>query len=176
MGLTIGLLNHLASHLKTKITWGRNAKPSAVSAKSLEIIDNAASNSNNDSLTITSTQRTSSDQARIMFENAEKNGVQTQYNTYKPAGDSVIDVYVSGKSQGLSKQEIISNMEMKISSLGPGTVSRHTANPEVLNVFDISVRSLQNPSGFLNNVQNNPFVSKVLSENGCFHLEIPQNK
>ena len=172
-GGMVAALNHGLQHLKTKINWGANADQSSVSSKSLSIIDQAASASGNSSLTITSTARDPYNQARIMYGNCESD-VKLQYRTYKDPGDKVVDVYVQGKKQGLSRAQIIKNMEKKINELGPTTVSKHIANPKFLNTFDISMPSLSNPKLFLQMLRNDSRVQLILIENSCYHIQIPQ--
>lgn len=57
-------------------------------------------------------------------------------------GDQVIDAYSSLKGRGKSQVEILSVMTGKILSVGPGRVSRHTADLRKINVVDIAPSSI----------------------------------
>ncbi len=155
---------------------GRDShKVSAYSKKVLESIMTASGISK---ITITSTARTANDQARIMFENIERHGVQHQKKLYGSYGDKVIDNYSTLKSSGKSDSEIIVGMSAKITSLGPRNVSRHAGDPKKLNVVDIA------PSGinlalrkkFESTISNESRVSKLITppKDPAYHLEIPQ--
>lgn len=126
--------------------------------------------------TITSTSRKPADQARVMFQNLELLGVASQKALYGPFGDQVIDVFAQGKRAGRSAARIQLAMERKIVELGPGNVSRHAADPKVLNVFDIAPTSIRNPRAFERAARKERGVSKLLTppNDPGFHLEIPQ--
>jgi hypothetical protein len=98
--------------------------------------------------------------------------LQEQRSTYREPGQRVIDVYVANQSR--ARNTVISLMEAKINELGASTVSLHCADSNTLNVFDISIRRLSNPNDFLTNIQRRADVSRVLIENGVYHVEIPQ--
>lgn len=98
----------------------------------------------------------------------------TQKGIYANAGDQVIDVYAAGKKAGKAEADIISEMEAKINELGPSTVSKHLANPEVMNTFDVSIRRLSNPADFKSEMQKRTELHQLLDENGAYHIEINQ--
>jgi hypothetical protein len=128
-------------------------------------------------LTITSTQRSPQDQARVMYDNIMRDGVAKQKALYKPAGQSVIDAYVAAKNAGKSPDDIKAAMVARILEIGPEKVSRHAADPKVLNVFDVSPASVAHQTAFVQAARNDQRVAKVLTpaENDpAFHLEIPQ--
>ncbi|MDP3187904.1 hypothetical protein, partial [Limnobacter sp.] len=77
------------------------------------------------SILITSTARTPADQARIMYENIERYGVEHQKLLYSKYGDQVIDEYSKYKSKKHHKQFIISMMQAKIIALDPSKISNH---------------------------------------------------
>lgn len=127
---------------------------------------------------ITSTARTPEEQARIMFENIERHGVDHQKQLYGNYGDRVIDHYSALKQSGKSRSEIIAGMTAKIYLLGPGKVSRHVGDPSKLNVVDIAPSSIEVPrrAAFEEAVRNDTRVSGFLLPPGdpAYHLEIPQ--
>lgn len=129
-------------------------------------------------VTVTSTARTPSEQARIMYENIERHGADHQKRLYGPDGDQVIDVYSSFKAQGKSQVEIVSVMTGKILSVGASRVSRHAADLRKINVVDIapSSISLALRKKFEVAVRGDPRVSKFLTPPGdpAYHIEIPQ--
>lgn len=118
---------------------------------------------------ITSAGRSVNDQARIMYENIIKHGKQHQLNTYKVPGQKVVNTYDSK----LSREENIANMAKKIQEVGPDSVSKHVSDFSKLNVIDIDKKSLSSVQNFKDAVKSAGFT-KVLDENGCIHIELPQ--
>jgi len=130
------------------------------------------------SILVTSTARTPADQARIMYENIERYGVEHQKLLYSKYGDQVIDEYSKYKSKKHHKQFIISMMQAKIIALDPSKISNHVADPMKLNVIDIAPSSI-NPSLrslFVKAVLGEKRVAKYLGppKDPAYHLEIPQ--
>ena len=159
------------------IVFGPNAKSADVSDFTLTVLRDIMRTANVARLTITSTQRSPQDQARVMFDNIVRDGVAKQKALYKPAGQSVIDAYVAAKGAGKSPDEIRAAMVARIMEIGPEKVSRHAADPKVLNVFDVSPGSVARQAEFVTAARNDQRVAKVLTpaENDpAFHLEIPQ--
>ncbi len=105
-----------------------------------------------------------------MINNINNYGVKHQKNLYNKYGDLVIDEYVKTKS--------IKSTNELILKLGPANVSLHCANPNIINVFDISPSSINNIKKFENYVKINPNVSKYITppNDPGFHLQIPQPK
>lgn len=130
------------------------------------------------SILITSTARTPADQARIMYENIERYGVEHQKLLYSKYGDQVIDEYSKYKSKKHHKQFIISMMQAKIIALDPSKISNHVADPMKLNVIDIAPSSIDPSlrSPFVAAVQGEKRVAKYLGppKDPAYHLEIPQ--
>ncbi len=118
---------------------------------------------------LTSAGRSINDQARIMYENIIKHGKDHQLKTYKLPGQNVINTY----NPNLSKEENIANMAKKIQELGPDNVSKHIADFSELNVVDIDKNSLSSVQNFKDAAKSAGFT-KVLDENGCIHIELPQ--
>lgn len=118
---------------------------------------------------ITSAGRSIDDQARIMYENIIKHGKQHQIDTYKLPGQQVINTY----DPKLSREENIAKMAKKIQEVGPDNVSKHVADYSVLNVIDIDKNTLSSVQNFKDAAKSAGF-SKILDENGCIHIELPQ--
>lgn len=131
--------------------------------------------------TITSASRTAEDQARVMYGNligkGPKQGVKKQKKLYAEPGKAVIAVFENGRRAKLEKEEIIKKMIEKIYELGPSNVSKHISNPKILNVIDISPRTISNKKLFEQTVYQDSRVKKFLNpqhNDPCYHLEIPQ--
>jgi len=162
-----------------KFNFGPNANKSVVSGHSIEVITDILADAGLDGCVITSTSRTPADQARVMFNNIVKHGAAKQKELYAAAGDKVIDVYVVQKKAGKNADQIKSAMEKEILKIGPGKVSRHCADPAVLNVIDIAPSSISKKQLFENAVEvavSNGKVSHFITPptDPAYHLEIPQ--
>ena len=128
---------------------------------------------------ITSGLRTPGDQARIMFNNIRRTGVEAQMRLYGPNGRAVIQVYVD-ETIGMTAQQINENaatiraaMEAEINRLGPGNVSQHCGDPEKISVVDVAYgNSRELGNLFINYVT--PRVSRFIDEphNRCYHIEL----
>jgi len=158
------------------LTFGPRARQETVSDYSRGVLQDILKAAGVDSVTITSTARTPADQARAMFNNIERYGVDSQLALYGNAGDQVIQAYVDGKAAGKSDDEIKADMEDKINELGPTNVSRHTADPGEMNVLDIDPNSVSNRAAFEQAVSEDDRVSTFLMppRDPAYHLEIPQ--
>ncbi|SFI50061.1 hypothetical protein [Halpernia frigidisoli] len=150
---------------------GKTAKESALSEKTKNILREVGEASGTYYIAITSTARTPYDQARIMYDNCKAN-LKEQRTTYKAPGQRVIDVYVNNSSK--SRDAVIKLMEQKINELGPSTVSKHLANPEIVNTFDISYGNLKDKTKFLSEMTKRPELDVILIENNCYHTQINQ--
>ena len=128
------------------------------------------------SVQVSSTSRGPADQARVMFANLENFGVAHQKALYGPSGDRVIDVYARGKRAGRDAAAIRAEMTAEIVRIGPTRVSRHAADPKVLNVFDVAPSSVARKQAFETTVRSEPRVAKFLKPpaDPGYHLEIPQ--
>lgn len=162
------------------ITFGTNANQAVVSNHSKTVLDDILSDAGLSSCRITSTSRTPADQARVMFNNIVEHGVAAQKALYASAGDQVIDAYVLARNQGKSSSEIKEAMKNKILEIGPSRVSRHCADPNVLNVFDVAPSSIAKKAAFeaaVRRAVENGSVSKFLlpPQDPAYHLEIPQS-
>ncbi len=127
---------------------------------------------------ISSTARTPSDQARVMYNNLETEGVEKQHTLYGHGGDQVIDVYVKSKTAGKSRDAIIADMRDKIVAVGPSNVSRHIGDPRIRNVFDVAPSSVANRVAFERAVRAERRIdgrSFFMPPNDPgYHIEIPQ--
>jgi hypothetical protein len=162
------------------ISFGPNANQAVVSVHTLGVLTEILNASGLAACLITSTSRTPADQARIMYNNIVSKGITSQKALYKAPGKAVVDEYVKAKKAGKTGDQIKAAMEAKIRSLGPETVSRHCADPAVLNVVDIAPSSLTDKSAFekaTKAAQTKGSVSKFLTpanNDPAYHLEIPQ--
>jgi RHS repeat-associated protein len=159
------------------LSFGSSANEAVVTDYTRSVLQDLARESGVRSLTITSTQRTPEDQARAMFNNIVSNGIAHQKRLYGPAGDKVIDTYSSTMLKGGTASKIKEAMANRIRSIGPSKVSRHCGDPNILNVIDISPRSISRKTQFINAVNHSGNVSKFLQppSDPAYHLEIPQN-
>lgn len=157
-----------------------SADASVVSERSREIVRGVLEQAGLAACVVTSTVRSPAAQARAMFNNIKASSVARQLALYGPAGDEVIREYQRLQPLGHGRQVIIDAMAHKITSIGPGKVSRHCADPARLNVIDIAPSSIANHGRFmaaLQQAQSAGLISKFLAPiNGdpAFHLEIPQ--
>src|SRR6201993_5314073 len=159
------------------IVFGSNAKSGDLSDFSRSVLSDIMGVAGVTTLTITSTQRSPQDQARVMYANIVRDGVAKQKALYKAPGQAVVDAYAAAKAAGKSPDEIKAAMVDRILELGPETVSRHAADPKVLNVFDVSPASVAHGDAFVAAARADARVSKVLTpanNDPAFHLEIPQ--
>lgn len=158
------------------VVFGPNAKSSDVTPYSLGVLRDVMSAAKVAKVTISSTQRSPADQARVMYNNCETQGVAAQKKLYKEPGQAVIDVYVAGKAASKSPDAIKADMTAKINELGPMNVSHHAADPKVLNVFDVAPSSVANVDSFQKAAKADARVSKFLTppNDPGLHFEIPQ--
>lgn len=105
-----------------------------------------------------------------MLINIKRTGIQTQISLYAPSGDEVILTH----NPNLSDKENIQNMTAKIYEIGPSKVSKHCADPSVINVFDVRSSTLSDVNIFIKDIDTLGY--KCINEpyNGCVHVEIPQ--
>ena len=158
------------------IAFGPNAKSTDVTPYSLGVLRDVMKVANIARLTISSTQRSPADQARVMYNNIEAKGVAAQKLLYKAPGQAVIDVYAAGKAAGKSADAIKAEMTAKIVELGPMNVSHHAADLKLLNVFDVAPSSVPDAQAFQAAAQGDQRVAKFLTppRDPGFHFEIPQ--
>lgn len=166
--------NNGGSHTGTN-TGGANNTSISVSGKiygissyTLNILKNLPNYSGN--IVITSVARTPKEQAAAMLANIKKTGIQEQIRLYASPGDQVILTY----NRNLSDELNINRMTTKIIEVGPSKVSKHCANPSIINVFDVSRSNLSNVSIFINALRLKGAYCIDEPKNNCVHVEIPQ--
>lgn len=158
------------------VNFSKSANKSTVSDYSLSILKDVLSKAGVKSATISSTTRTPTEQATVMYENIKRRGIRNQLSLYKKNGDAVINVYKTLSEKENSKSSIIEAMTKKIKELGPSTVSKHCANPSKINVIDIAPSSISNKAAFLKEAKKDPRISKILDPSDgdpTYHIEIP---
>lgn len=158
------------------IEFASTANPSDVTPYSRQVLEDILRSAGLRSAVISSTSRDPANQARVMFNNLEKYGVEHQKKLYSSAGDQVIDVYARSKAANQTADQIKANMEQKIREIGPTKVSRHASDPRVLNVFDVAPSSIKDKRAFEEAVKADKRVARFLVPPGDpgYHLEIPQ--
>lgn len=162
-----------------------------VSNYTFEVIKMALQASGNNAAVITSTIRTPTEQASIMYGNASKD-LKGQYDLYGTQGDKVLDVFKANKSK--SKDDVIKLMAAKIEELAKTglRVSKHCVTEEIyktINVLDIGVNStLEKNPGFkkkkfteaLTSLKKDGYISTLIDEtskvNSAWHIEVKVNK
>lgn len=162
------------------IKFGPKANKAVVSVHTIGVLAEILLAAGLDTCLITSTSRTPSDQARIMFNNISTKGVASQKALYAAAGRSVVDEYVNAKKAGKTRDQIIAALEAKIRAIGPDKVSHHCADPARLNVVDVAPSSVAKQQSFQNAVRAAMKLGKVSkfltpgNSDPAFHIEIPQ--
>ncbi|MCK6382257.1 MAG: hypothetical protein L6Q54_13540, partial [Leptospiraceae bacterium] len=171
--------NLTVSEFKESVVFGEGANPEHIPDDAMYELSRVAEKSGVKNLIISSTRRDAKDQARVMYNNLESEGVDAQRELYKKADDQVIDVYVAGKKSGESKSEIKSAMEKKISALGPSKVSNHAADPNKVTTFDVAPSSIpaDKRKSFIKAAKANPNIQKVIPppKDPGIHFEIPRH-
>jgi len=149
-----------------------------LSSYSRKVLQDIMKKSGVSKVIITSTARTPAEQARIMYENIVKYGVDDQKKLYGGYGDKVIDVYAEYKDKNKSRSDIITAMQNKIVLLGPGKVSSHVADFKKLNVVDIAPGSMPTISQkrFEKTVETDSRIGRFFKppKDPAYHLEIIQ--
>ena len=140
----------LAGFPDVEVVFGRNAQPEAVGNFFKNLLISAAKSAGEDKMTITSTARQPADQARAMYENISKTGVQAQKKLYGKYGDMVVDAYVEAQNAGRDSAGIQAAMVKRIIEIGPSKVSKHMSSDiDKVQVVDISPRSISNNAAFV---------------------------
>jgi RHS repeat-associated protein len=168
-----------------------------ISDYSVGIVNDAMIAIGDTEIGISSGSRTPEQQAAIMYHNLETGSVQGEKDTYGPAGDRVIDVYVRAKNEKKTiftacdamttvpangPKEIKQKMLEQIMKEGPGNVSNHTVNdPRALNVFDIRPSTVSDPQKMHSILIGDSRVKQVWSpvnkkSEKAIHVEINQPK
>lgn len=161
------------------ISYGQRAR--RLRKYSLDVLRDIMRAAGIDFLIVSSTARLDSDQARIMYDNIVHRGISDQKKLYGPNGDAVIDVFIVCREKKMTREQTIAAMLAKIRELGPENVSKHCANPDVLEVFDVSPASIveEKRAAFEAAARADSRVTKFLGPSNhdpAFHLEIRQPK
>lgn len=122
---------------------------------------------------ITSAGRSVNDQARIMYDNIAKNKNGIEAGKDEQKGIYIVHEVIDVVDPKLSREENIAKMAKKIQEVGPDKVSKHIADFSALNVIDIDKNTLSSVQNFKDAAKSAGF-SKILDENGCIHIELPQ--
>lgn len=131
--------------------------------------------SGNPECVITSTTRTTEDQARVMFWNCKNKGVKSQYKLYGYYGDKVIAVYDNLVSNhNFSNDYVIYAMTEKIREIGPQNVSKHCVDDPNYSVFDIDPESIENQESFSEKLLSDTRIKKLIlpGNDPAYHIEI----
>lgn len=155
-----------ATNIPGGISFGPNANRGVVSQYTINMLSDIMRQSNNPNIVITSTLRTPEDQARAMYNNIVSRGVQYNLNLYSANGDRVVNVAAQGRRQGLTRDEIIAAMAREIRRIGPGRVSRHAGDPNVINVLDISPHSIRNRQDFVREIRERNIFDSATGGSG----------
>lgn len=164
--------------MPVEIKFGSKAKKENVTNFSLQVLEDILQVAGLSSAVTSSTSRTPTDQARVMFNNIVSKGVAAQKKLYAAAGDAVIDEYVKAKKAKKTPTEIKAAMEAKIIEIGPTKVSHHASDPNILCVFDVAPSSIAKKAAFEKAVKADKRVKRFITPplDPGYHLEIPQPK
>ena len=125
---------------------------------------------------VTSVTRTPAEQARVMCENCEANGVAANLKLYGPAGDRVVQVFADNASQ--PRDAVIALMLAMINEVGPTNVSMHIS--ETHHVFDVAPSSIPLASrpAFVKAITAHRAVSRLIAPpvDPAYHIEIPKDR
>jgi hypothetical protein len=166
------------SGAKLKIEFGPNARQDVVTGYTGDVLSGIMRTAGVERVVITSTYRTVEEEARVMYANVEKQGVDHELKLYAKPGREVIKEYARSKGAGNSPERIIDDMAHKIKELGSTNGSHHNWDPAVLSVFDISPRSVTKQGDFEAAISSERRVSKFFKppQDSSYHLEVPQPK
>jgi hypothetical protein len=158
------------------IAFATNAKSEDVTAFSHGVLTDILRRARIERALVSSTRRSPSEQARVMYNNLEQHGAEHGKRLYAGAGRKVIDVYVEAKRAGKTPALIQADMTDTIIAIGPEKVSKHAADPKRLNVFDVAPSSIRDKAAFESAVRAEKRVTKFLvpPADPGYHLEIPQ--
>jgi hypothetical protein len=158
------------------VEFAENARPNDVTPYSRQVLEDILRTARVKRAVVSSTSRDPENQARVMFDGCERYGVEAQKKLYGRPGDRVLDVYSRCKAAGKTGDEVKREMAQTIREVGPTSVSRHAADPNVLNVFDVAPTSIKDRVAFEAAVKADRRVKTFLTPpvDPGYHLEIPQ--
>ena len=130
--------------------------------------------------TITSTSRTSAQQAKAMYGFITTYGVDAARNLYGAEGNEVIDIYVSQSKAHRDQATTLAAMEAKVKEVLPAARAHnhlmHVDRPD-FDVFDVSMKSIPSDkqAGFRAAIKASTAFHRVLGpgegEKDCYHFE-----
>jgi len=167
----VGMMTYGGSEWKSNevnILYGQGADKSKVSNYTVSVLTNAMNESGNSSIQVNSTLRTPEDQARIMSDLVNANGMAHTKKLYGSHGDMVLDKYPDKPA-----------MVNQINTIGPSKVSIHLGDPSKINVVDVSPwrGNITNPRNFANKIgifKGVKVLSPWNSNDRAINVEIPQ--
>ena len=154
-----------------KINYSSSANKNAISDYTTSILVDVMNQSGESSIQINSTARDAARQADAMIQVVKDNKMSGAKELYGQFGDIVLDAYPDRGA-----------MINKINEIGPSKISNHCADPNKINVVDISTwqGGIRNPKIFANEASKNSKASEVLtpwnSTDKAIHIAIPQPK
>lgn len=160
------------------ISYGPQADETAMTAKAIATLKEICSKACISSVMVTSTARTATDQARIMYDMIKDKGATYAKTLYAANGDKVVEVYENSEKKKLSADDTKKAMVAKINEVGPSNVSKHIVSDDgKLCVFDVapsSITSNEAKKRFINEAKAHASVAKFLEppEDPAYHLEI----
>lgn len=163
-----------AGRIPRGIIFGKNANASVISQRSLNILAEIMRDSDNPTAVITSTARSPESQARAMYANIVKRGVKYNLELYGANGDRVINVAARSIKNGDTPEATKAAMVLEIQRLGPGNVSRHCGDPNVVNVMDIDPGSIRNRAAFVREIRERGIFLIPPPVDPVYHIQITQ--
>ncbi len=163
---------------EVKITYDSNAKQSAMTEIALTTLKEICSTACIDSVKVTSTARTASDQARVMYEMIQSKGAKYTKDLYGASGKKVVEVYEESEKGKLSADETKAAMLKKINELGPSNVSHHVVSENSkICVFDVAPSSISDTEAkkrFVKEAKAHKSVVKFFEPpaDPAYHLEV----
>lgn len=161
------------------VTYGSNAKETAMTPTAIKTLKEICSRACIKSVMITSTARTATDQARVMYEALVKpGGVNYSKKLYSANGDKVIAVYEDAVKKKLTADATKKAMLDKINELGPSNVSHHIVSDDgLICVFDVGPSSIQGNEAkkrFIKEAEAHANVAKFLKPPAdvAYHIEV----
>ena len=91
-----------------------------------------------------------------MYNNLENKGIESQRRLYRNGrGIDVINVYEAFNSDpNCSEGECLEAMELIIRQVGPGNVSKHAEDINILNTIDVAPSSLSDQDSFVGSLKS----------------------
>lgn len=159
------------------INYGPNADKSAMTLAALNVLREICAKACVASVQITSTARTATDQARVMYEMIQARGVKYVKQLYGSGGQQVVEAYEEAEKKNLSADDLKAIMLEKINEVGPSKVSRHVVGGDgKVCVFDIAPSSISASlrAKFVREAKAHPRVKRFFGppQDPAYHLEV----